>query len=224
MWLTLSQHGGTKALGRWPRLASLSLAKDTAGFMNLLELAQRIKRLRRDRGLTLEQAADQMGLTRSWLSKVENFRVTPSLPALGKIASTYGTTLATLMDGLEVKPQFIVVRKDERVRFERDDQSPNIIYESLAHKRSNRQMDPVVITVPPHEGRPDCLAHEGEEFLIVLSGIVDFEYDGQRHRLNPGDTIYFEATTPHRLVNPYDKPSQVLCVFLHHRSDGSASE
>ena len=199
------------------RVVQTQVMRDNLGSMNLLELAQRIKRLRRDRGVTLEQAADQMGLTRSWLSKVENFRVTPSLPALAKIASTYNTSLGDLLDGLDAKPNFILVRKDERVRLERDDQDRSIIYQSLAHKRSDRLMDPVSITIPPGEGRPDRLPHEGEEFLIVLTGMVDFEYDGQRHQLNSGDSIYFEATTPHRLVNPYEQQAQVLCVFLHHR-------
>ncbi len=59
--------------------------------MNLVELAQRIKARRLDRRLTIEDVAAQAGLTRSWLSKVENFRVTPSLPALGKIA--FGVSL-----------------------------------------------------------------------------------------------------------------------------------
>jgi len=219
--LTKNQRSLLPALPVWVEIARPAPAADNGGAMNLLELSQRIKKLRRDRGMTLEQAADQMGLTRSWLSKVENFRVTPSLPALGKIASTYGVSLGELLDGLDVKPQFIIVRENERLRFERDDQSPNIIYQSLAHKRSNRQMDPVIITLPPGEGRPDRLPHEGEEFLIVLTGKVDFEYDGQQHQIMAGDSIYFEATTPHRLVNPYSEDAQVLCVFLHHRSDGA---
>ena len=58
--------------------------------MNLVELAQRIKSRRLDQRLTIEEVAAQAGLTRSWLSKVENFRVTPSLPALGGIAKALG--------------------------------------------------------------------------------------------------------------------------------------
>lgn len=186
--------------------------------MNLLELSQRIKRLRRERGMTLEQAADKMGLTRSWLSKVENFRVTPSLPALGKIAETFDISLTELVEGLNRKPQFILVRHNERELFERDQaDTTHIVYESLAHKRSNRLMDPVVIHLPAGEGKPEPLPHEGEEFLIVLKGQVKFDYNGEGHDLSAGDSIYFEATLPHRLANPHDEPAEVLCVYLHHR-------
>lgn len=185
--------------------------------MNLLELSQRIKRLRRDRGMTLEQAADKMGLTRSWLSKVENFRVTPSLPALGKIAETFDVSIAELVEGLNRKPEFILVRHDEREPFERDQHDTHIVYESLAHKRSNRMMDPVIIHLPAGEGKPEPLPHEGEEFLIVIKGKVQFDYNGEVHDLDLGDSIYFEATLPHRLCNPHDESAEVLCVYLNHR-------
>ena len=67
--------------------------------MNLIELAQRIKAERRKQNLTLEQVASRTRLTRSVLSKVENFRVTPSLPALAKIAQALGTTVSDLDRG-----------------------------------------------------------------------------------------------------------------------------
>ncbi|MES2791187.1 MAG: cupin domain-containing protein [Planctomycetota bacterium] len=181
--------------------------------MNLVELAQRIKNLRLEQRLTLEQVASKTGLTRSWLSKVENFRVTPSLPALGEIASALGVTVSQLVEGLDRKPRIVVVRPDERQVVERDRDSSNIVYESLAHKRTNRIMDPFLLTVPAGGERRDALAHEGEEFLMVLSGKVDLHYDQQVFELNAGDSLYFDANTEHRLANPYKKPAQVLCVF-----------
>ena len=83
--------------------------------MNLVELAQRIKQLRVQQNLTLEEVAQGSGLTRSWLSKVENFRVTPSLPALGRIAQSLGVSVATLVEGLDLKPKLVCVRADERL-------------------------------------------------------------------------------------------------------------
>ena len=107
--------------------------------MNLVELAQRIRTLRLDRRLTLEEVASHTGLTRSWLSEVENFRVTPSLPALALL----GLTTVELVEGLDEKPQLVIVRKNDRQIVERDKSSKNTpIYESLAHKRPNRAMDP----------------------------------------------------------------------------------
>ena len=56
--------------------------------------------------------------------------------------------------------------------------------------------------------------HEGEEFLIVLRGKVTLEYGKETFALNEGDTLYFDADTPHRLHNPHKQAAQVMCVFL----------
>lgn len=171
--------------------------------------------MRLDRRLTLEEVALRTGQTRSWLSKVENFRVTPSLPALGKIAEALGVTMADLVAGLDQKPQLIVVRKGERKLVDRDSSPANTtVYESLAHKRPNRAMDPFLLTLPPGVARERPLTHEGEEFLMVLSGPVRFEYGDEQISLDDGDSLYFDASVPHRLINSFQHTSTVLCVFL----------
>ena len=186
--------------------------------MNLVELAQRIRSMRLDRRLTLEGVASRTGLTRSWLSKVENFRVTPSLPALGKIAEALGVSVAELVVGLDAKPPLVVVRKQERKRVDRERSRKNTtVYESLAHKRPNRAMDPFLLTVPPGVARDKALAHEGEEFLMVQSGSIEFEYDGKKLTLRAGDSLYFDSNVPHRLINRFKRPAEVLCIFFEKR-------
>ena len=182
--------------------------------MNLVELAQRIKSRRLDQRLTIEEVAAQAGLTQSWLSKVENFRVTPSLPALGKIANVLDVSISELLEGLDEKPQLVVIRKDERKIVQRDQSPKNkSVYESLAHKRLNRAMDPFLITIPGCGAREEALPHEGEEFLFVQSGSIQFEYGGEIISLKAGDSLYFEAEVPHRLINPNQRPAKVLTVF-----------
>lgn len=176
-------------------------------------MAQRIKAQRRELGLTLEQVASRTGLTRSVLSKVENFRVTPSLPALVKIAEALGVTVAELVTGLEEKPQLAIVRKGEGAPVDRDRPGSTIVYESLAYERSTKAMEPLLLTVPGGTARREALAHEGEEFLMVLSGSVDLEYGTRIERLKAGDCAYFDAHVEHRLINPNKPPAQVLCVF-----------
>lgn len=182
--------------------------------MNLVELAQRIKARRLDQRLTIEDVAAQAGLTRSWLSKVENFRVTPSLPALGKIAIALDVSVSDLLDGLDQRPPLIIIRKGERKVVQRDQSKKNkSVYESLAHSRMNRAMDPFLITIPGGVSREEAMDHEGEEFLYVQSGSIDFEYDGELTALRAGDSLYFDATIPHRLINPHKRKAEVLCVF-----------
>ena len=169
--------------------------------------------LRIQRGYTLEQVSEMTGLTRGVLSKVENFRVTPSLATLAKIAKTFGVSMSELFDGLDDKPEMVVVRKDERLVVERDRPDSNIVYQALAHKRPNKIMEPFLLEVPPGEARRQKLAHEGEEFLMVLDGTVDYEYGDQRFRLEEGDCLYEDGTTEHTLNNPNEEVALVLCIY-----------
>ncbi len=142
--------------------------------MNLVALAQRIGRVRKDRGLTLQQLADQTGLTRSMLSKIENFRITPSLPSLARIANALGTTTADLLIGLDEKPNVVVVRKTERTRIQRDHPHSKLVYEALAHTRPQKLMEPFLVEVPVGDARKERLPHEGEEFFMVLHGSIAY--------------------------------------------------
>lgn len=181
--------------------------------MNLVELAQRIKSLRLDQRLTLQEVASRTGLTRSWLSKVENFRVTPSLPALGAIAEALGTTVSRLVEGLDTRPALVVTRKGEGQKIARDHPQSKAIYESLAHQHTGRRMDPFLLKIPPQDCQRAAMSHEGEEFLLVLAGQVDFEFDQQLHTLHRGDSLYFDATVNHRVLNRHTTPAELLCVF-----------
>lgn len=182
--------------------------------MNLVELAQRIRAARVERGLTLDQVSESSGLGKGLLSKVENFRVTPTLPTLAKLCETLDVKLSELVEGLEAKPKLCVVRSDGRKIVERDAANSNIVYQSLAHGRANRSMDPFELVVPAKGGRNQAMPHEGEEFLTVLQGKVEFEFDGKIESLSEGDSLYFDAETDHRLFNVTNKDARVLCVFL----------
>lgn len=182
--------------------------------MNLVELAQRIRAARMARGLTLDQVSEASGLGKGLLSKVENFRVTPTLPTLAKLCETLGVKLSELVEGLDQKPKLCVIRREQRKTVERDGAQSNIVYQSLAHGRANRAMDPFELVVPARGGRKQAMPHEGEEFLIVLKGQVEFEFDGKAQSLEEGDSLYFDAETDHRLFNVTDKDARVLCVFL----------
>lgn len=75
-------------------------------------------------------------------------------------------------------------------------------------------MNPFLLEVPVSGGRTVLRAHEGEEFLMVLSGRVTLSYGNEAISLVEGDSLYFDAETPHRLHNAHKSVAKVLCVFL----------
>lgn len=186
---------------------------------SLVQLASRIKVARKQQGLTLEQVSVRSGLAKGLLSKVENFRVTPSLPSLIKISKALGLSLDSLFEGLdEENPTPVVVRKGEGRLVERNPENSSIRYFDLAHQRSDRRMDPFELEIPPHGGRNEPLPHEGEEFLIVLEGAISLCIDDQAYELGTGDSAFFDAEVPHCVTNPSETEARLLCVFLPRRS------
>ena len=182
--------------------------------MDLLELSQRIRAIRQALGLTLEQVATRAGATRSWLSKVENFRITPSLPALGQIAVALETTVSELVVELDARQTLSIIRRGQREVVERDRPGSTLRYESLGYPHKNRRMDPFVLGLPCDSSQRKAMAHEGEEFLYGLLARIDFEYDGETHHLEVGDTAYFDATHKHRVINPDPEiEAKAICVF-----------
>lgn len=182
--------------------------------MNLVELATRIKSARLVRGYTLDRAAELSGLGKGLLSKVENFRVTPSLPTLARISEALGLTLSELLHGLDEKPKLSIIRKNDRKEVERDRDQSNIRYFSMAHRRPSRNMDPFFLSIPAGGGRREPMPHEGEEFFMVLSGTVSFDYNGETHVMESGDAAYFDADIDHRVFNTGQEEATMLCVFL----------
>jgi transcriptional regulator with XRE-family HTH domain len=181
--------------------------------MNLMQLAQRIRDFRTRRNMTLEQLAESSGLTGSFLSRVENFRTTPSLPALGRIAAGLGVSVSELVKDLDEKPRVVIVRRNERKQVERDRPDSRIVYYALAHKRSSKAMEPFLLEVPPGLARSERLTHEQDEFIMVLEGELDCEYGDEQFRLQQGDCFYAEGGIKHTINNPNQKPAQVLMVY-----------
>ena len=167
-------------------------------------------------GLTLDELAERSGLAKGILSKVENFRVTPSLPSIIKIAAALEIPLEKLFEGLSLEQTATagVVKKEERKEVERDKEVSSIRYFDLAPNRPQRKMDPFELVIPPGGGRDKPMQHEGEEFLTVLSGRVNLRIDDLDHVLKAGDSVYFNAEVPHCVQNAGKREARVLCVFL----------
>ncbi|MGB0774475.1 MAG: cupin domain-containing protein [Akkermansiaceae bacterium] len=184
--------------------------------LNLVELATRVKNGRKSLGLTLDEVSERSGLAKGLLSKVENFRVTPSLPSIIKIAAALDIPLEKLFEGLSLENVATagVVTKADRKEVERDRECSSIRYYDLAHNRAQRKMDPFELHIPVGGGREKPMQHEGEEFLTVLEGTVNLLLGDENHKLEVGDSIYFNAEVPHCVQNAGETDARILCVFL----------
>jgi DNA-binding transcriptional MerR regulator/quercetin dioxygenase-like cupin family protein len=167
---------------------------------------QRFRRLRVKRGLSLAQVARATKVSVGFLSALERGQLRSSVATLQRIARFYKTNILSLFEtNGDVQP---LVRPSQRKVLE---PSPKVRMELLAW--GNTSMEPHLFRVKPGGGSGESYTHEGEEFLHVLRGQFEIWLDNQGHyRLNPGDSLYFESSTPHRWKNPGRSEAWILWV------------
>ena len=181
-----------------------------------MEIGSKIKNLRVLKGLTQEELANRAELSKGFISQVENFRTTPSLKALEKIAGALGVGIGDLFTGNNAGEEFSFSRLDEGEELERDDSDLHgIRYLALAYRQPGRKMDPFILEYTEAEPRK-LMFHDSEEFFAVLEGSLDyFIYDDLRpRRMVPGDTVYLKANIPHRAaLAPGCSRAKALVVY-----------
>ncbi len=172
--------------------------------MSKKTLGARIAAFRQNNGITREQMAERTGLDEAFLRAVEEQDLYPSLGPLLKIARTLGVRLGTFLDD-KVSQDPLIVRLAERQQelvTHRGDQGPaDTVFYSLGRGKTDRHMEPFFVEIGPRQGEPARLSsHEGEEFIVVVSGRVELTYGQDRFVLEPGDSMYYNSVVPHHLT------------------------
>jgi len=167
---------------------------------------QRFRRLRTRRGLSLAQVARATGVSVGFLSALERGQMRSSIATLRRIARFYRTNILSLFETAGDNPR--LVRPNQRKVLET---TPDVRMELLAW--GNTVMEPHLFRIKPGGGSGESYSHEGEEFLHVLRGQFEIWLDGKEHyQLKPGDSLYFESSTPHRWKNPGRKETWLLWI------------
>ena len=183
-----------------------------SSLVNLADLGRRVRAARLARKLTLEEVVLRANFTVSWLSKLENGQLTPSLEGLVKLAEVLECGVDTLVQGLSVPPQYVVVKRGSgRIDPSRGSRG-GYVSESLADQWRDRAMNPVIVHLTGVGNRQHPDNHDGERFLLVLEGEVRLEYGDELIHLDAGDSVYIYAAIPHVLAPAGRGAAKVLSV------------
>ena len=169
----------------------------------LSSLCARLRALRLGRGWTMEELARRAGLSKSYLSRLEDGERQPSIAALLSLAQAHGLPLASLFGAPEAGHRpCVVVRAGEAA----PEQGNGLTYAPLSRAGRAASMQPILVTVPAARVGDEMYQHDGEEWLYVLSGTLRLALADETHLLHPGDAAHFDARTPHRLsaLNGHD--------------------
>ena len=180
-------------------------------------VGQRVQRIRKEKGLTLEDVSQRTGLSSEYLTQIEAGEVSPPLGALIRLAKALDMKLGRFISTGEVRP-FTIVRKGERRVVSRYTSAQGnqygYTYESLAPDKKDRHMEPFMVTLMPSKARTDVSTHAGQEFIYVLEGAMEVTLENHTEVLYPGDSIYYDSTLPHLVRCHGDQEAVILAVLF----------
>lgn len=178
------------------------------------EVGQRVRSLRKKRGLTLQQVSDRAGLAVSTLSKIERGLLAPAYDKFSKIAAALSVEINALYaddGGRFEEGGFLVARVGESTLQKND----LYTYELLFAESHGKTMLPALCNLKPLEEMnvSEHVRHPGQEFVYVLEGKLELHLDGKLPViLGVGDSAYFDSNRGHVYASATADGARVLLM------------
>jgi transcriptional regulator with XRE-family HTH domain len=178
-------------------------------------LGRRVKKMRSDRGWSLEELATASGVSRSMLSEIEREKANPTLTVTFRIARAFGMTLQELIESAEPSASKIqVIRAVDRGQVFRSDKQCEI--RTLSPLNLEKDVEFYEVTLRPGGALRSQPHFEGtREFLTVEEGSVRIESDQDAEELTKGDSGTYRADIAHAIINTGKGNALVFLVVIY---------
>jgi transcriptional regulator with XRE-family HTH domain len=184
-------------------------------------IGQRIRALRQQRDVTLDQLAAEVKLTKGQLSRIENGLVSSPVSTLTRIAAALGVGPGAFFQSDTASPRAVLVKKEARKVIAGRGSKIGHSYESLTHGLPfEKDFEPYFMTIEEKKIDPakNTFRHPGHELIFMLEGGMDYRHDTEIYHLEPGDSLFFDGTIEHGPVKVYQPPVRFLSIISNTRS------
>ena len=177
-------------------------------------LGRRVKKLRTDRGWSLDNLAHASGVSRSMLSEIEREKANPTLAVTYRIATAFTMTISELIESSEKQAAIQVVRANDRAQVYRSDKNCQI--RTLSPLNLEKDVEFYEVTLRPGGELRSTPHYEGtREFLTVEGGTVRLESGSDISELTRGDSATYRADVPHAIVNVGEGEAVLFLVDIY---------
>src|SRR6185369_215895 len=182
-----------------------------------LNIGQKIRKLRKERRFTLQYLSDLSGLSKPLLSQIENELVVPPIATLLKIAKGLKVGIHYFFEEEEDRQKYVLLRNSD-IRSSRrrsgNDSPQNYLYHSLAPRMKHKSMEPFLVEFEPGKWDDTLLyRHDGEEFIYLLHGELEFHYGAEIMILKAGDSIYYDSSEAHGYISIGSEKAKAVAVL-----------
>jgi transcriptional regulator with XRE-family HTH domain len=177
-------------------------------------VGERIKKARKEKGISIEDLSARTGFSVEMLSNFENQKASPQIGTIIRLAKALKTVFGTLTSDQEDK-NYSVVRQSERKVISRhaSQKGHNYSYMSLASDVNKRHMETFIVKLEPQDSFEELSIHDGEEFIFVIEGEVKLRIEDKTEILSAGDSIYYFSNIPHLVSSNISEPTYILAVI-----------
>jgi len=176
------------------------------------QVPKKIRQLRLDRNLTQQELADAAGVTKGYISRIEN---ADSAPPVGTLISLAEALKVRFQDFFEADNRESIVtmtRREERPSVGRDSKAP-FKYEHLAFGFPNRAFESYLAKFPGRSEMSIPSQHNGQELVFMVNGVLEFNVEDQNFILEPGDSLYFNSSYRHNARCISEEDAEVICII-----------
>lgn len=171
-----------------------------------MDIGKKLRDLRIQNDLTLEDLASRSELTKGFLSQVERNLTSPSISTLKDILEALGTNLSEFFHE-EKEGQIVFSTQDFFV-----DEQEDYTIEWVIPNAQKNEMEPILLTLHPHKKSHELSAHQGEEFGYVMKGTVTLVRGNKKYKLKAKETFYISGDTSHYLYNHGNSDAVILWI------------
>jgi quercetin dioxygenase-like cupin family protein/DNA-binding XRE family transcriptional regulator len=178
----------------------------------LRDIGHRLSALRGIAEMTPEEFCQRTGVNVKELAAYEKGELDFSFSFLYNAARVFNVDVVDLMSGDSPRlSNWCIAKKGEGYAINRNEAYK---YLHLAFTFRDKKAEPFLVTVEPKADKPVLHAHEGQEFNWVVSGRIRFFISEAAYTMEPGDSIYFNASIPHAMQALDDETAQFLAVVM----------
>ncbi len=183
----------------------------------LIKISNKIKEIRKDKKITIQQLANEAKVSKGLISQIENNRTVPSLPVLMNIVHSLQFDLTDFFKDISANnnnQKVFIIRSKDYQPFEKETAKGFIYKRILTHNLLSGPADFILLCLKKGARRNQIVHTDAFEYKYVIKGTVEYLIDEKKYILEEGDSLFFDGRLGHKPTNIAASESLILVIYF----------
>jgi transcriptional regulator with XRE-family HTH domain len=181
----------------------------------IIQISNRLRNIRKDKSITLQELAESAGITKSMLSQVENSRSIPSVSVLLNLIKALDFDLNDFFRNINLQsPDKVIFKKKEQYESFEKENAIGFHYQRLFSTTVHEYHIDFVLLRLERNAQRQPVSTDAFEFKYLLKGKVEYAIGDKVYEMDEGDSLFFDATEVHHLKSIGGEDAELLVVYF----------